>query len=135
MARPFKTTPMTSNQWRMLSWPYGTILVPAMKIQTMTCVPLEKTRGVGFRGTWQREQQITGTHIHCLPLLPVQFIQLLKLSVTKICHGAVSMVAQNRNEAINALIWQHATKETHSGLHSWLISVMGQTLSNLPFKS
>jgi len=23
---------------------------------------------------------------------------------------------QNRNEAINALIWQHATKETHSGL-------------------
>ena len=58
MARSSETTPMTSNLWKMLSWPCGTILDPAMKTQTMTCVLLEKTRGVTFRETWQREQQI-----------------------------------------------------------------------------
>jgi len=56
--------------------------------------PLEKTRGVGFKGTWQRKQQSTHIHIHCLLLLPMQFIQLLKPSVTKTSYGTASTVAQ-----------------------------------------
>jgi len=82
----------------------------------MTCAPLEKIHGVGFRGTWQREHLIMSMHIPCLVLLLMQSIQYLKSSVMKICCDVVSMVALRTEEAINALIWQRATKETHSGL-------------------
>jgi len=47
--------------------------------------PLENIHGVDIKGTWQGEHQIMSTHIPCLQLLLMQFIQSLKPSVTKIC--------------------------------------------------
>lgn len=100
----------------MLSWLYGTTQDPVMTTQTTTCAPLEKTRGAGFKGTWQRKQQ--STHTHTLPsavanAIHPTFEALSDQDLLRRClHGGT----QNRNEAINALIWQRATKETHSGL-------------------
>ena len=43
--------------------------------------------------------------------------QVLKMeNPLAVVEGCLHGGTQNRNEAINALIWQHATKQTHCGL-------------------
>ena len=75
MGGPYVTTHMISSQCRMLSWPYGSTHIQQMTTWTMTCAPLEKIHGVGFRGTWKRKHLIMSMHIPCLVLLLMQSTQ------------------------------------------------------------
>ena len=47
------------------------------------------------------------------------FEDLSDRNLTRCLHGGT----QNQNEAINVLIWQRATKETHSGLNTVELAV------------
>ena len=55
-------------------------------------------------------------HDHPLPEAVANAIlpKLVPLSDEDLLHGGT----QNQHEVINALIWQHATKETHPGVGS-----------------
>ena len=116
MVKQSETIHIAFKTCQMLFWQYGTIPDPLTQTQTTTFALKEKLVGVGIREIWP--QILKNTHSHPLPkavsdsILPV-FTDLSKSQLLSSClHGG----AQNQSEAFNALIWQRATKETHSNL-------------------
>ena len=112
MVRQPETIHTALKTWKPLFWQYGTMPDPLMQTQTTTFALKEKLVGVGIREIWPRILS------HPLPeavsdsIRPV-FTDLSKSQLRSSClHGGT----QNQNEAFNALIWQRATKETHSSL-------------------
>ena len=85
----------------------------------MAFVQMERIPGVAIRRTSDYQ------HSHPLPravadAIHETFEDLSDRNIlTRCLHGGT----QNQNEAINALIWQRATKETHSGLNTVELAV------------
>lgn len=80
----------------------------------MIAVLLVRNLGAAFNETFQRERQIMSMNHPFQKLLLMQFIQHLKQSDKSLLSRCLHGGTQNQNEAINALIWQRATKETHA---------------------
>ena len=89
LARQSGKIHVTLIVFKMLSWPIGITQNQQMKIPIMISVLLVSNLEVASKGTFKA---LSGESL-----------------LSRCLHGGT----QNQNEAINGLIWQRATKETH----------------------
>ena len=118
MVKPLETIVMISRQWRMQWWQSGT----THSLHDL-CPPGEDS-WCGYQ--WDIAKGTSDyQHNHPLPkavaniILSIFEALIAEDLLARCLHGGT----QNQNEAINSLIWQPATKETHSGLAVVVLAV------------
>ena len=93
---------------------YGNIQSQWMKMEIMISVPLVRNLGEAFQRDMARG---TSDYIHESPI-PGAVADAIFPTVEALSKGLLSRclhgTSQNQNKAINVLIWQRATKETHA---------------------